>query len=221
MYQNVLAVVNDHQSVWNGVQGMTTVVDQLHDLLNTLQNKLNLQSTLTQGIQIEKQAYLESFTEELSILKKALFLYAAETNNLALRERHKESKSKVASLSPDRLEILSINLIEDLETYESSLGTIGITAEKIQQFKDKAAQLENYKNSVRQAIVERSTETSEIRELEKQINRLLIDRLDRFMSFYKATDSSFFKTYRGARKIIGNSGNTGTKPNDQKNGSVQ
>lgn len=220
MYQNVLAVVNDHQPAWNGVQGMATVVDQVQGLLNTLQNKLNLQSTLTQGIQIEKQAYLKDFTEELSILKKALFLYAAETNNLSLRERHKESKSKVASLSADRLEILSINLIEDLEAHESALGTMGVTLEKIQQFKDKAAQLENYKNSVRHAIVERSTETSEIRELEKQINRLLIDRLDRFMSFYKATDSSFFKTYRGARKIIGNNGHTGTKPNGQENASA-
>lgn len=217
MYQNVLAVVNNHQPVWNGVQVMVTAVDQLQSLLNGLENKLNLQSTLTQGVSVEKNAYMKALIEDMSILKKALLIYAEETNNLLLRERHRESKSKLVSLAADHIEILSINLREDLETHGPALQIVGITPEQIQQFSAKADQLENYKNSVRQAIVERSVETQEIREIEKQINKLIIDRLDRFITFYKTTDPTFFKTYRGARRIITKNGGTGPKP---KNGST-
>lgn len=220
MYQNVLSVVNAHQPVWNGVQSMVTAVDQLNGLLNTLQNKLNLQSTLTQGIRIEKDAYIDELTENMSILKKALFIYATETNNPSLRERHKESKSKLAALSSDRLQILCISILEDLDLYASALGTVGITPAHIQDFHDKVTNLESRRNSVRNAIRQRTVETGDIRELEKQINRLLIDRLDRFISFFKASNGSFFKNYRIARRVITNNGNTGPRPSERDDGSV-
>jgi hypothetical protein len=157
----------------------------------------------------------------MSMLKKALFLYAVETGNLSLRERHKEPKSKLAVLSPDRLEILSINLVADLETYGPQLGAMGVVPEQITSFGAKVAVLQDRKNSVRQAILERSMETREIRELEKQINRLLIDRLDRFISFFKASNSSFFNTYRGARKVIANGGGAGPRSNERDDGSLE
>jgi len=220
MYQNVLAVVNDHQSVWSGIQSMSSAVNQLNDLLSSLSSKLNVQSTITQGVRLEKQAFVQQLKEEMVLLKKALFLHAVETGNLPLRERHKESKSKVIATSVDRLEILSISLLEDLEVYGQALGTIGITPQQILEFSSKVTELASRKNSVRQAIIERAVETSQITELEKAINSLIIDRLDRFMSFFKSSNSSFFNTYRGARRIIANGGNTAPRTNERDDGSL-
>ena len=213
MYQNVLAVVNDHQTVWNGVQSMVTAVDELNSLLNTLENKLNLQSTITQGIRLEKEAYLKALTEDISILKNALFLYATETNDLVLRERNRDSRTTLTHLSANRLQVISIALLEDLQTHGAELGTVGISAEQIQQFQLKVTDLENRKNSVRQAIIQRTLETKAIGTLEKQINRLLIDRLDRFLSLFKAANGSFVAKYKAARKVIETNGHAGPKPN--------
>lgn len=212
MYQNVLAVVKDHQSTWSGVSGMVSAVDQFENLLNMLGSKLNIQNTLTQGIRKDKEVYMNELIESMSILKKGLFLHATQTNNLILLERHKESLTKLKSMGAERLKIASVALLEDLETYESFLTTVGIDAQRIQEFRNKAAILEERKNSVRQAIIERTIETKSIRELEKKLNALLINQLDRFISFFQSANSAFVASYKAARKIIGNGGGPKSGP---------
>lgn len=214
MYQNVLAVVNDHQSVWNSVPGIVTAVNEFQTLLNSLSQKLNLQTTITQGIRLGKQTYLKDLISDMSALKKGLLLYGRETNNLVLRERNRDTKATLTNLSADRLQVISLALLEDLETHGAQLGTVGISTEQIQQFQLKVIELENRKNSVRQAIIERSLETKDISTLEKQINRLLIDRLDLFISLLNTTDSHFVAAYQSARKVI-ETGGHGHRPNDQ------
>lgn len=219
MYQNVLAVVKDHQSTWSGVTGMVSTVDQFENLLNQLSSKLNIQSTLTQGIWKDKEVYMKELIESMSILKKGLFLLATQTDNRILLERNRESLTKLKSMGAERLKIVSIALLEDVDNYESSLATVGIDAPRIQDFRDKVALLEERKNSVRQAIIERTIETKSIHDLEKQLNELLIGQLDRFISFFKTTNSNFFESYRAARRIIGNGG--GPKSGPRGNSPVQ
>ncbi len=214
MYQNVLAVVNDHQTVWNSVPGIVTAVNEFQDLLSNLSQKLNLQTTITQGIRLGKETYLKDLIADMGTLKKGLLLYGRETNNLVLRERNRDTKATLTNLSADRLQVISVALLEDLETHGAQLGTVGISAEQVQQFQLKVAELENRKNSVRQAIIERSLETKDINKLEKQINRLLIDRLDLFISLLNTTDSHFVAAYRSARKVI-ETGGHGQRPNEE------
>ncbi|WP_341902253.1 hypothetical protein [Fluviicola taffensis] len=211
MYQNVLAVVKDHQSTWSGVSGMVSAVDQFENSLNLLSSKLNIQNTLTQGIWKDKEVYMKELIESMSILKKGLFLLATQTDNRILLERNRESLTKLKSMGAERLKIASIALLEDVNDYESSLATVGIDAPRIQDFRDKVALLEERKNSVRQAIIERTIETKSIRELEKRLNELLIGQLDRFISFFQTTNSAFVASYKAARRIIGNGG--GSKNN--------
>ena len=211
MYQNVLAVVNDHQSTWSSVPGMVQAVDQFENLLTNLSNKLNIQNTLMQGIRKDKEEYMNQLIESMSLLKKGLFLHAVQTNNIVLRERNKESLTKLRSMGAERLKIENIALLEDLDTYESALASVGIDAQQIQEYRDKAALIEERKNSVRQAIIERSMETKSIRDLEKQLNELLISQLDRFISFFRTVNNTFFVSYKAARRIIGKSGPGSTK----------
>ncbi|MDF3027032.1 MAG: hypothetical protein K0S23_1339 [Fluviicola sp.] len=196
----------DHQSTWSGVPAFVNTVDQFESLLNELNNRLNQQNTVTQGITKDKEAFMDQLIRDISYLKKGLFLHATQTNNLILLERHRESLTKLKSMGAERLKIVSATLLEDLETYESFLTSVGIDAQRIQEFRDMATVLEERKNSVRQAIIERSIETKSIRELEKQLNALLINQLDRFISLFQSTNKPFFDTYKASRKIIGNNG---------------
>lgn len=214
MYENVLTVLNDYQSAWNTVPGIVTAAAEFQNLLNSLSPKLNLQNTLTQGIRHEKDAYLKDLIADMSKLKKGLLLYAMETNNLVLRERNRDTKSTLTHLSGSLLQVTTMALLEDLQMYGAELGMAGINQEQIQQFQAKVTEFENRKNSVRQAIIERSMETKAINSLEKQINRLLIDRLDRFISLLNIPGSNFQATYQAARKVIDTGGHTGHKPNE-------
>lgn len=213
MYQNVHAVVNDHQSSWNQIPGIVSVINEFEPLLNSLNNKLKAQSSVTKGIKLEKDSFMTQFIDRLSDLKKGLYLYAVQTNNVALRERNKESRSKLHATSGSRLQVLTLALLEDLDEHGGALTSVGIGSELIQEFRDQALLFEERKNSVRQAIIERTVETKAIDDLEKQLNELLIDQLDRYISLLKASDSDFFEAYKAARRIIGNGGNTGTKEN--------
>jgi hypothetical protein len=206
MYQNVLAVVKDHQNTWNGIPGIVSIVDEFETELNNLGNKLSLQSKITQGITLEKQAFINELVEKMSLLKKGLFLYATQINNLDLRARHKEALSTLKRLSEGRLQVEAAKVLEDLQIHGTALDVVGITSSDIQAFQDQVALLEERKNSVRQAIIERTIETKSIRELEKQLNVLLIDQLDRFISFFQSTDPAFLASYKAARRIIGNGG---------------
>lgn len=206
MYQNVLAVVNDHQSSWNQVQGIVSIVDQYQSLLNNLSNKLNVQNTLTKGVKLEKDGFMTAFINSMSNLKKGLSLHAVQTGNHGLRVRNKEPKSTLRVASEERLQVLIIALLEDLDTYESALNNVGISSEQIQKFRDQAALFEEYKNSVRQAIIDRSMETQAIHDLEMQLNQFLKAQLDPCVSLFSESDTNFCKEYKAARKLIGKSG---------------
>ncbi len=211
MYQNVLAVVKEHQSSWSSITGIATIVDRFELLIGQLSSKLNTQNTITQGIGIAKASFMEQLIDRMSILKKGLFLHAVQTNDFALRERNKESKSKLRAASDDRLQVICTALLEDSSTYESELVALGVDPAVIQSFSDLAGEYEERKNSVRQAIIERSLETKSIKELEKQLNKLLIEQLDRFISLFQSTNNPFYVTYKAARRIIGKSGPGSTK----------
>lgn len=210
MYQNVLAVVKDHQTSWISIPAIVTVVSEFETLLNNLGSRLNGQNSITQGISEEKQQYLNQLVSSMSLLKKGLFLYATQTSDPVLRARHKESLTKLKSIGADRLMIRTATLLEDLETHGTALQDFGITAVQIQEFQSLAALLEERKNSVRQAIIERSLETKSIRDLEKQLNKLLIEQLDRFISLFQSSNNLFYETYKAARRIIGKSGGPGS-----------
>lgn len=206
MYQNVRAVVNDHQSSWSQVPGIVSVVEEFESLLSNLNTKLNAQSSVTKGVKLEKDSFLEEFTNRMSALKKGLYLYALQTSDQELRERNKESRSTLRSTPATRLEVFINVLLEDLDAYGNALTNAGISAEMIQEFRDQALQFEQRKNSVRQAIIDRSIETKAITDLEKQLNALLIEQLDRYVSVLSTTDSNFYAEYKAARKIIGKGG---------------
>ncbi|TSJ44889.1 hypothetical protein [Fluviicola chungangensis] len=215
MYQNVLAVVKDHQSSWNTNPAITSVISQFESLLNNLNNRLNAQNTLTLGIRLSKETFISQLIDRMCILKKGLFLHAVQINDLTLRARHKESKSKLESFADDRLQVVCSSLLEDVDQYETELVALGVDPALIQAFRDQTAEYEERKNSVRQAIIERSLETKSIKELEKQLNKLLIEQLDRFISLFQSSNNPFFVTYKAARRIIGKSG-PGSSKNDLK-----
>lgn len=211
MYQNVRAVVNNHQSSWSQVPGIVEVINQFDPLLVDLNNKLKAQSALTKGIKLKKDDFFHEFIGRMSDLKKGLYLLAVQTNDPELRERNKESRSVLRSISADRLLVLTNVLLEDLDVYGNSLLNSGIGTEIIQQFRDQAVLFEERKNSTRQAIIDRSIQTKMISELEKQLNTLLIGQLDHYISLLSTTDANFFAEYKAARKIVGKGG--GSKSN--------
>lgn len=212
MYQNVRQVVNDHQSSWNQIPGIVSAVAQFESLLNNLSSKLNAQNSMTKGVRIEKDVFMTAFINRMSILKKGLSVHAIQTNNHVLFERNKEPKSTLDVTSEKRLQFLTTALLEDLDTYETALNNIGISSEVIQQFRDEALLLEESKNSVRQAIIDRSIETQAIDDLEKQLNKFLTSQLDRCVGLLSTSDSNFFAEYKAARKIIGNSSGKNNAP---------
>lgn len=211
MYQNVHAVVNNHQSSWSQVPGIVSVVEQFEILLDNLIHKLNAQNTLTKGVKLEKDSFLDEFVHLMSIMKKALTIHAVQTKNLKLRERNKETEGRLRNATVSRLQVITSNLLEDLDSYESALSNLGVTSERIQKFRDQALLLEEQKISVRQAIIDRSIETKGIKDVDQQLNKLLIEQLDHCVSLLDDTDSNFLAEYKAARKTIVKSG--GSKNN--------
>lgn len=206
MYQNVRAVVNNHENSWNQIPGIVDVISQFEALLDDLNNKLKTQTALTKGIKLKKEDFLEEFVNRMSTLKKGLYLYALQTKDPELRERNKESRSALRLTSANRLQVLTAVLLEDLDVHGNALTNLGIGSELIQEFRDQTLLFEDRKNSVRQAIIDRTIETNAIRELEKQLNALLIEQIDRYISLLSNTDSHFCAEYKAARKIVGNGG---------------
>ena len=214
MYQNVLAVVKDHQSTWSGVPGVATVIDRFETGINDLRSKLHTQNTIMHGIGLEKAVFMDKLIASMTVLKKGLFLHGVQTNNLPLRERNKEPKSKLAALREDRLQVICTSLLDDVNEHENELVAIAVDPAIIQEFRDLAAAFEERKNSVRQAIIERTLEIQNIREIEKQLNKLLKEQLDRFISLFQSANKTLFDSYKAARKIIGN-GNPGGSRNNK------
>lgn len=214
MYLNVHSVLDKHQTAWESVPAFAGSVANFNSKLDLLQIRLVEQDSATHGVAAKKEYRLSDLRERMLTVHKALSLLGKAIGNWALEERNKTNKTALERLNINKLTIHCDELKLDLNAFSPQLSAYGITSEMIDQLIPMLDSIDEWNISTRQAIMDRKSITTSIKNVEQSLDALLHDEMDSILLAFKINQPEFFAAFRNARKVIkyGSKGKPGGAP---------
>lgn len=211
MYERVHAAMNDHQSVWQDISALSAVMDKFTAKLDLLKSYSMEQTGATIGVSHNKQLRKNELLERMLIVERALMLHGLAIGDVLLQDRNKHSKSGLFRMPDNKLVIRCAEIKADLETFGSQLGAYGVDT-TVAELTPMLQDVETLKNSAWKAILKRKGATQSIKDLERDINKLLSVELDNLMLVFQISQPAFFQAVSNARLVIDYKFTHGTKP---------
>lgn len=202
MFGSVHTVLEENQPIWINVPAFATAVAQFENKLTILDTKLSEQSTATTGVTLEKQALIRELFDEMVLAHQALYLFGKDSENTALRERNKISKSKLNRLTIGKAKVHANDLKNDLLAHGPALDVYGITPAFVSGLIAKIDQLPDMIESTRMALLRRKGITKAINEVQSKITEILRDRMDRLIKIFRKDHPDFVLIYQHARTVL-------------------
>lgn len=214
MYGSVLSVLNDQQTIWQGIPAFVSAKAAFETKLNLLRVRVTEQLGATTGVAIDKRLRITDLRERMLLVQYALFLLGRATNDVLLRERNSLTKTDLDELRLNQLAARCAELKQDMDTYGTQLSAYGVTTQALDELIPLLETVSEVNNSTRQAIIKRKGITKSIKDLEHELNELLHVELDRLILVFKQSHPAFFEAYNSARITIdyGNRGSRGNEP---------
>ena len=202
MFGSVHTVLEENQPIWINVPAFATAVAQFENKLTILDTKLSEQSTATTGVTLEKQALIRELFDEMVLAHQALYLFGKDSENTALRERNKVSRSQLNRLTIGKAKVHANDLKNDLLAHGPALDAYGITPALISALIAKIDQLPDMIESTRMALLRRKGITKAINEVQSKITEILRDRMDRLIKIFRKDHPDFVLIYQHARTVL-------------------
>lgn len=214
MYGSVLSVLNDQQTIWQGIPAFVSAKAAFETKLNLLRVRVTEQLGATTGVAIDKRLRITDLRERMLLVQYALFLLGRATNDVLLRERNSLTKTDLDGLRLGQLAARCAELKQDIDTYGTQLAQYGVTTQALDELIPLLETVSDVDNSTRQAIIKRKGITKSIKDLEHELNELLRVEFDRLILVFKQSHPAFFEAYNSARITIdyGNKSSRGDEP---------
>lgn len=214
MYGSVLSVLNDHQTIWQGIPAFVSAKTAFETKLNLLRVRVTEQLGATTGVAIDKRLRITDLRERMLPVQHALFLLGRATGDVLLRERNNLTKTDLDELRLNQLAARCAELKQDMDTYGTQLSAYGVTTQALDELIPLLETVSDVNNSTRQAIIKRKGITKSIKDLEHELNELLQVELDRLILVFKQSHPAFVEAYNSARITIdyGNKSSRGDEP---------
>jgi hypothetical protein len=176
----------------NKLEGITIQIDLLH---------LKQGKDIT-GITAEKLTVIENVTDMTIELSGAIYSYATDKNDLALKAVVDYKPSQLMNASQSELvNMAGIVLLEAKKLAPADLAHEGITAEELVEFETLIDYLKDNKSANREAVIDRSGVTAEINGFFKEGGALVSNKLDRLAVQFKRKSTGFYLKYKAARAM--------------------
>lgn len=202
MFGSVHTVLEENQPIWINVPAFASAVAQFENKLTILDTKLSEQSTATTGVTLEKQALIRELFDEMVLAHQALYLFGKDSENTALRERNKVSRSQLNRLTIGKAKVHANDLKNDLLAHGPALDAYGITPAFVSALIAKIDQLPDMIESTRMALLRRKGITKAINEVQSKITEILRDRMDRLIKIFRKDHPDFVLIYQHARTVL-------------------
>jgi len=202
MGYSVQKVCNNYQSEWTGFVAFETAFNDFESILNNIGKSLDKQGIHIKGVSEDKIAAKELLTDKALEIGGAVFAFATDNNNLALKARVHLSRTNLSN-TRNALTVQRCQLIYDeASAIINQLGNYGLTSSSLADFQSKIDAFTAMIAAPRTAITERKGATDDIDKLMKKINAILTNKMDKLMEKYKTVNPEFYRQYFDARIII-------------------
>lgn len=202
MFKTVKAVCEANIAVINANVGINNTYNQYLLLLNNVELLAQEQTLNRTGITIDKKNARESLAllvEGASGIIKAHF---DSVNNFDIFTSVNLSFTKLRTMRDQLFIAHSQTVLSLLTTHQAVLAPFGVDAAYISNINNMHTQYINIVAKPTMARNDKSTATLLLKIKVKEVSTFLKNELDNAMLIVKLTDTSFYITYRNARKII-------------------
>jgi len=211
----VQTVVNNNNSVWNGLPAYVTAFGDLETVIGNIQSIRVNQEKDTKGVTKDKGSVEGDLIEKALEVKAAVSAYATDNNNNTLKEKVNYSPSALKQARDTILRDICQLIHDETNAVISGLADYGIVAADLTELQTLIDAYNDVIAAPREAITNRSTATRELKNLIGQMDVILNDRMDMLMETFKKDHPKFHTQYTNARIIVNLGGrSTGEQPDE-------
>jgi len=200
MYESVVSVCQENREIINTVRSFPWSITKLRKMIDEIKRKEKELSSET----LEKTIITYKLRDELIFtlipVVSALFNFAKENNNLALKEKTRHSQSYYVRLRDRELLDKAFGVYSLAERSLSRLKKFGISIQVLHDLKAKADQFKNALDNKIISFVSSSTVLS-LNNLFNEADKLLNNQLDVYMEVLSGDFEEFYEDYLIARSV--------------------
>lgn len=154
------------------------------------------------GVRRDKIKLKQTVCNKADEIARLLYVYAVNSKNYQLKAEMDVSAYKLMRLNEIVLGSRCQHVYNRAAQNLANLSDYGITSQSLNELQ---TAIENYENSVskpRLAISIRKTLVSNLRQLFKEADEILRERMDKLIVVFKAQNPDFVRTYKFSRTIV-------------------
>ena len=202
MYYAVQKICGVNNSVWKGLPAFVSAFASLETNIGKIENALGIQVKNITGVTEDKGFIEDAMIEKTLQVSSAVFAYANDINDLALKGKVDLCKTDLNRLR-DSISAQRCQLVHDeANVIVGSLGNYGITAADLSNLQAKVDAFGAMLASPRTAITERKGATNEIVKLLAKTDVVLKNKMDKLMEKFKVNNPEFYRLFFNARIIV-------------------
>jgi hypothetical protein len=195
-----------------------TGIDKLETYNTEVERLKILQSKDTSGVTTDTEVTSETLVAQTEEVAGAVHSYAYDNTNNALMAEVNYSEDDLEKMTrADLITAAGIVFAAASKLAPADLAKEGISADQLKALGVALELFKGVKSAPREAIIDRTSYTSQISEWLAKSQLLLKKSLDRLAVQFKTKDPEFYKKYKAARHVIVRSAN---KPADTNTGTT-
>lgn len=213
MYRESDLVLTKNKPLVDSIVALAREAANLKLVITEIDDLHPKQATDTKGVTISKNQLKEEISETVTTVAGALFSYGTFKNDADLCQRVNVYPTMLQRATiADFIRICS-EILAECDKAGTGLNDYGISAEMVTGLKTKFSEFKAASVLPRNAVVEKSTATSNLEALFNKADDILLNHIDLLMLQFKKSAPNFYNDYNNAR-IIEDRGSR--KPKDKK-----
>jgi hypothetical protein len=202
MYRAVEKHCDDNAAIVASVPAFQTAVTEFKANIAALLSAIQQEDLATSGITIDKTEAKKTLCQLTADTAAQVFAFASTNNNFDLKQVSNFSLSELLRTRDDQLGPRCQNIYDKANANLAALAPFGVTAGLLTSLQTAITLYETKVPSPRNAAAQKRTIRTNIKNLLKDTDTLLKERMDKTAVAFRSSDPDFYKTYKSNRVII-------------------
>lgn len=202
MYDAVLAHCDANAAIVATVVAFQNAVNDFEDIVDDLRTAAQNEVQAITGFTADKNAQRQDLIDITVDVAGSIYAYASAQDNLILKDQVKINPSDLTRMKDELLGPVCTNILDAANANAAALVDYGVTAAKITALDDAIEDFVSAVPAPRNAVSNRVSIAEQIKQLFKDGDQLLKERLDKLALQFKTTQPNFYTAYRSNRVIL-------------------
>jgi hypothetical protein len=202
MYKGTHRVLHTNKTLVDSIPALAREAANFEVVIAEIEGEHKKQAIDSKGITVSRDQVREDLTEDANMMAGALFSYAKHKGDADLCQRTNVYPSTLMRSSQADFIRITSEIAGECQKAGASLSDYGPSADAIAKYVSRVELYKQMSTMPRNAKVEKVTATSNLDELFRKCDDILLNHIDTLVVQFKKTAPNFFKDYDNARIIV-------------------